>query len=158
MNNGSVFQQGVSVSVGVACWVAAGVLWFVVKGHTPPKVDAWIDRLIVVLVLTGTVGIAGTGLGGLLRRGVTNVTGLVSNIAGSATGFAAVLAVALVSLVIVVVHVYEASVTKGSLVAAVVAPLTAGSIPGSFGVAALSLITAVSGTVAAGVGGLFGIG
>lgn len=156
--NESVFQQGVSVTVGVVCWVVAGVLWFIVRGFTPPKVDAWIDRIIVLLVLAGTVGIAGTALGGLIRRGITNVSGLVSNVAGSATGFGVVLAIALVSLLVVIVHVVQASVSKGSLAAAVVAPLTVGSIPGPVGVAALSLITGVSGFIAAGVAGLFGMG
>lgn len=156
--NGSVFEQGVSVAAGVTCWVVAGVLWFVVRGFTPPKIDAWIDRLIVLLVLTGTVGIAGTGLGGLLRRMVNNVTGWVSSVAGSATGFAVVLGVALVAIVVVIVHVWQASVDKKSLAAAVIAPLTVGSIPGSVGVAALGLITAVSGAVGAGVAGAFGLG
>ena len=151
-------EQVVSVVTGVVCLGIAAVLWLVVRDSVrPAQAKAWLDRGITLLVLAGTVGIAGTKLGGWIRTGVGWATSHLGQFIGSLTGTAVVFLAAVFVFVVVVVHLVTAKVGRGTLAAAVVSPLTVASIPGPFGAAALTAMSVVAGAVGAGVAGLFGL-
>lgn len=153
-----ILRQGVSLAVGAASFGVALILWFLVRGRTKkPKVEAWIDRGILALMLTAAVGLTGTFLGSWTRAGIGWVNHLLSRWVGPQLGPFVLIGIALALVIAVAFALFEANVAGKTLTATWLTPFTATAIPGPVGAFVVSGITALTGLAATGIGLLFGI-
>jgi hypothetical protein len=143
----SITTQAVSATVGLVCLVAAGLIWTVGNRHTP--------RLVVALVITGMVGLTSTTFGGWSRQ-IMAWLNTTDRLTGRLTGVVVVGLVAAVALYVLVIHVRRNSIGNKTLVSAAIVPLAVTSIPGPIGAAAVTLVSAISGSVAWAITSAFG--
>jgi hypothetical protein len=142
--------QGISASAGLSALVVAGIMWFIV--------GRWQPRYVVLLIVAGMAGLAGSGFGQGLHRGAGYVDGKVSVVVGQYTGATIVGLVALITLAAVTVGVLKNKVSGRTLVAALVLPAVVTMIPGVFGQVATATVSALASGVGMGIGVLFGAG
>lgn len=129
-----VIDAGISAATGGTCLGAAGVLY--VADRLP-----WINQLAakikgpqiqVLLILTASIGLVSTPLGGLINQATTAVNGFVDGAVGEWTGFGIMFALALAALLWLISDFKTGVQTRTLLLAAVVPPLTV-MIPGMLG-------------------------
>lgn len=143
-----ITTQAVSATVGLVCLVAAALIWTVGARHTP--------RLVVALVITGMVGLASTPFGGWARQVVDWLSTTTNRVTGRLTGVVVVGLVAAIALYVLAIHVHRRTIDNKTLVSAAIVPLAVTSIPGPIGAAAVTLVTALSGSVAWAITSAFG--
>ena len=140
---------GVTAAVGLVCLVAACLIWTVGRGHTP--------RLVVALVIAGSVGIVGSPLGGWIRRAVLYLDQLAGTATGRLTGVVVTGLIGLIALYVLAVHLWHNSVDIRTLAAALIAPVAMTSVPGVVGTVGASVLGAIASAVGMAVGAAFGI-
>jgi hypothetical protein len=140
---------GISASVGLVCLVAAFLIWTVGGKHTP--------RLVVLLVIAGTVGILGSPVGGWLRTAVGYLDSLAATATGRLTGTVVVGLVGLISLYVLIVHMKNKAISVRTLAAAVITPVAITSVPGVVGSVGASVVHAIASGVGMAFGAAFGI-
>ena len=146
--NSTVTTQTVSATVGLVCLVAAGLIWTVGNRHTP--------RLVVALIITGMVGLGSTAFGGWARQAVGWLNQTTDRLTGQLTGVVVVGLVAGIALYVLIVHLRRNAVDNMTLVSAAIVPIAVTSIPGPIGAAAVTAVSALSGTVAWAISAAFG--
>ncbi|SOD80107.1 hypothetical protein SAMN06272781_6871 [Streptomyces sp. 1222.2] len=129
-----VIDAGISAATGGTCLGAAGVLY--VADRLP-----WINQLAAkikgpqiqtLLVLTASIGLVSTPLGGLINQATTSIDGFVDGLAGEWTGFGIMFAAALATLLWLISDFMTGVKTRTLLLAALAPPLTV-MIPGVLG-------------------------
>lgn len=140
---------GVSATAGAISLGIALILYFFA--------DRWQPRLIVLLVLGGMTGIAGSALDTGLRHGVTRADDIAGRFIGQMTGGLVTGAVAFVAVVAVVIAFWKNHVSAAVLVAAMVAPGAASLIPGQVGDVSATVINTGGGFMGGVIGALFGV-
>jgi uncharacterized membrane protein len=135
--------------MGLLCLLVAAIMWMVA--------DRWHPRVVVVLVLAGMSGLAGSGLGNWIHRTAVYLDAAAGKFIGQFTGTAITGLVAILALALVVVGLWKDKVTGKTIVAAMFVPVTVAMVPGMVGQASTSAVTALASAVASVGGALFGI-
>jgi hypothetical protein len=143
------FAGGVSATIGLICLVAAALMWTIGR--------RWQPRVIVVLVLTGMTGLSGSQVGGWVRTAVAWADGLAGRLTGQMTGVVLVGLVATVALVVVVAHLWFGTVSRATLLAALVLPVAVTTVPGIVGDVSTTAVTAVTSVVGGAAAAAFGL-
>lgn len=154
-----MFHHVVSVAASLVCLAIAILLWVVAEKKA--------SLAIVLLILAGATGIAGTMIGGLVHTGVTwadhALGGAIGMITGVVLGFLLALAFAfifvhdLVGLIRDLIRRRDGNVENRTVVAAVLVPFTAAAIPGSVGALMVTVVGFLASLPAWGISALFGI-
>jgi hypothetical protein len=150
----SLAQAGVSVAVALICLVAAALFWApkIGKRHTP--------RLVVLLVLTGSVGLVGTKLGNWVHTASSSINDATGRAIGQFLGVSLAGAISVILAFAVAytlaIEFKEKKIGNRTLGAAGLTPMLVASIPGQVGSLLVSGIAMVAGLVswpiAAGLG------
>lgn len=137
----SAIDAGISAATGGTCLGTAGVLY--VADRLP-----WINRFTakvkspqiqVLLVLTASIGLVSTPLGGLINQATTAVNGFLQSVVGHWTGVGIMFALALAALLWLISDFMNGVQTRTLLLAAFAPPLTV-MIPGVIGQGASSVL------------------
>lgn len=143
------FAGGVSATVGLLCLVAAALMWTICR--------RWQPRVIVFLILTGMFGLAGSTFGGWVRTAVAWADRLVGRMTGQMTGVVITGLIALIALVVVVAHLWFGTVSRTTLIAALVLPVVVTTIPGVVGDVSTTAVTGLTSAVGGGIAAAFGL-
>lgn len=135
----------VSAAAGVMALLTATLLWTIGKRKWP--------RFIAVLVLSGSMGLAGSQVGGWLRTGSAFVDSKLSEVIHGFTGGTVAGVLGLICVAIVGFHLHHKNIAGMTLGAAFLAPYTAVSIPGLVG----SLFQGTFGIIGSLIAGLIGL-
>ena len=128
-------STAVSAGVAVFCLIAAGLLWFV-GGHFP--------RVTLLLLITGSAGLAGTSIGVNLHNAVDSLIGQANNATTNLVGGGIGGLVGLILAYVIYIHWDRRQITYTTLAAAILLPMVAALTPGTGGrllLWALGLIT-----------------
>jgi hypothetical protein len=139
----------VSAAVGLTALVAAAAIWFIGHRHWP--------RVVVVLVMTASAGLAGSALGDWLRSLVGWANDTAASVTTRWTGTAVNGLLAAVAVYALVIRFKERKVDYVTLAVALFTPLVVSTIPGAIGQAALTAIAAVTGVAGWGIGQALGL-
>lgn len=131
--------SGVSAAVAVICLVIAGLIWTVGDQHTP--------RVVVALVIAGSVGLTGTPVGEWLHSIVGWLDTQAGSLIGQLTGEIVFGLVFLVVMYMLCIHVWKRKIDLSTLAFALSAPTAAVIVPGTVGVVALWIFTAIASIV-----------
>lgn len=129
-----MIDAGISAATGGTCLGTAGVLY--VADRLP-----WINRFTAkikspqiqtLLVLTASIGLVSTPVGGLINQATTAVNGFVDGLVGHWTGFGIMFAVALAALIWLISD-FVTGVQTRTLLLAAFTPALVVMIPGMLG-------------------------
>jgi hypothetical protein len=151
----SLAQAGVSVAIALICLTAAALFWApqIGKRHTP--------RLVVLLVLTGSVGLVGTQMGTWVHTASNTINDYFGQLLGRFFGVTAVdvisVIIAIATVYVLVIEFKEKKIGNRTLGAAGLTPMLAASIPGQLGALLVSGIATIAGLVAWPIGAGLGL-
>lgn len=154
-----MLHYAVSALAALICLAIAALLWVVAEKRAAVA--------IVLLILAGATGIAGTKVGGWINTGVTwadhGIGGLIGMLTGVVFGFLLAIAVAfifvhdLVGLIRDLFRKRDGNVENRTVVAAALVPFTAAAIPGTVGALMVTIVGFLASLPAWGISALFGI-
>ncbi|SFT31837.1 hypothetical protein SAMN04487982_12453 [Streptomyces sp. ok210] len=136
-----MIDAGISAATGGTCLGTAGVLY--VADRLP-----WINRFTakikspqiqVLLVLTASVGLVSTPIGGLINKATTGINGILQSTVGHWTGVGIVSALALVALLMLISD-FVSGVKPRTLLLAAFTPALLVMVPGPIGSGAASTL------------------
>jgi hypothetical protein len=124
-----------SLAVALAALVVAALFWFI-GGHTP--------RLVLLLVLVASLGLAGTSIGANIHGALTSATDATAKASHAIAGGAVGILVALVLGYVLAIHWRSRRVSYWTLGAGAALPFTAAGVPGVVGQVLVAFMSAVA--------------
>jgi hypothetical protein len=135
-------HPGATLAASLLALVFAALIWTVGRQRWP--------RTVVALIVAGVGGLTNTTAGAYARRGVDAGEAALGHLLGTLFGYAFPGIVAIVAIAVVGFHWHHKTISRWTLAAAALVPLTVTFVPGTAGnilVAAVGLLTDAAGWV-----------
>ena len=118
-------HQGYTVIAAVLALIAAAMIWTVGRARWP--------RTVVLLIIAGVGGLASTTAGRWAHQGIAAAANAMGRLTGYLFGFVFAGIITLVAVGLVGFHLHHKTISKRTLGAAAVVPLSASLLPGAVG-------------------------